>query len=97
MTTNPIDGAAEYLFRATQAGDKGTPLPDDLAPPDPETAYLVQDRLQAMLMDAGAGPIVGWKIALTSKVMQELLGVDIDIVSTSAERDDTIVEKHPFD
>jgi len=28
--------------------------------------------------------------------MQELLGVSIDIVSTSAERDDTIVEKHPF-
>ncbi len=29
--------------------------------------------------------------------MQELLGVGIDIVSTSAERDDTIVEMHPFD
>ncbi len=29
--------------------------------------------------------------------MQELLGVSIDIVSTSAERDDTIVEQHPFD
>ena len=28
--------------------------------------------------------------------MQVLLGVDIDIISTSAERDDTIVEKHPF-
>jgi adenylosuccinate synthase len=29
--------------------------------------------------------------------MQELLGVGIDIVSTGAERDDTIVELHPFD
>ncbi len=28
--------------------------------------------------------------------IQDLLGVDIDIVSTSAERDDTIVQKHPF-
>lgn len=28
--------------------------------------------------------------------MQSLLGVDVDIVSTSAERDDTIVVKHPF-
>ncbi|MEE9447621.1 MAG: adenylosuccinate synthetase, partial [Arenicellales bacterium] len=28
--------------------------------------------------------------------MQALLGVQIDIVSTSAERDDTIVESHPF-
>jgi adenylosuccinate synthase len=29
--------------------------------------------------------------------IQELLGVPIDIISTSAERDDTIVEKHPFE
>ena len=29
--------------------------------------------------------------------IQELLEVPIDIVSTSAERDDTIVEKHPFE
>jgi adenylosuccinate synthase len=29
--------------------------------------------------------------------IQELLGVPIDIISTSAERDDTIVEQHPFD
>jgi adenylosuccinate synthase len=29
--------------------------------------------------------------------IQELLGVSIDIISTSAERDDTIVEQHPFD
>ncbi|MFT5259829.1 MAG: adenylosuccinate synthase [Saprospiraceae bacterium] len=28
--------------------------------------------------------------------IQELLGVNIDIISTSAERDDTIVVKHPF-
>ncbi len=28
--------------------------------------------------------------------MQELIGVPIDIVSTSAERDDTIVVKNPF-
>ena len=28
--------------------------------------------------------------------IQELLGVDIDIISTSAERDDTIIQRHPF-
>ncbi len=28
--------------------------------------------------------------------IQTLLGVDIDIISTSAERDDTIVQRHPF-
>ena len=75
MTTNPIDGAAEFFFKAAQAGDQGIPLPNDLMPPDADAAYQVQDRLQKMWIDAGAGAIVGWKVALTSKVMQELLGV----------------------
>ena len=77
MTTNPIDGAAEFFFKAAQAGDQGIPLPNDLMPPDADAAYQVQDRLQKMWIDAGAGAIVGWKVALTSKVMQELLGVEI--------------------
>jgi 2-oxo-3-hexenedioate decarboxylase/2-keto-4-pentenoate hydratase len=72
---NAIDAAAQNLFQAAKAGDKGAPLPDDIAPGDVETAYQVQDKLQALLMDAGAGAIAGWKIALTSKVMQELVGV----------------------
>ena len=73
--TDPIEGAARYLFDEARAGHKGAPLPDDLAPPDVATAYLVQDRLQALWEEAGAGPVVGWKVALTSKVMQELVGV----------------------
>jgi adenylosuccinate synthase len=29
--------------------------------------------------------------------MEELAGVPIDLISTSAERDDTILLRHPFD
>jgi len=72
---NPIAGAARHLFAEAQAGHKGAPLPDNLAPPDVATAYLVQDRLQALWVEAGAGAVAGWKVALTSKVMQELVGV----------------------
>ncbi|MDA1098040.1 MAG: fumarylacetoacetate hydrolase family protein [Proteobacteria bacterium] len=77
MTANPdpIEGAARHLFAEARAGRKGARLPDALAPPDVTAAYLVQDRLQALWVEAGAGAVAGWKVALTSKVMQELVGV----------------------
>lgn len=75
MASDPIAGAARYLFDAAQAQEKGAPLPPDLAPADVAAAYLVQDRLQALWTEAGAGGVAGWKVALTSKVMQELVGV----------------------
>ncbi|MBT3369708.1 MAG: hydratase [Rhodospirillaceae bacterium] len=75
MASDPITGAARYLFDAAQAKQQGAPLPAGLAPPDVATAYLVQDILQALWVEAGAGKVAGWKVALTSKVMQELVGV----------------------
>ncbi|MDE0941609.1 MAG: fumarylacetoacetate hydrolase family protein [Alphaproteobacteria bacterium] len=75
MVADPIESAAAYLFQAARNGDQGIPLPNDIIPADADAAYQVQDRLQAMWIDAGAGPIAGWKVALTSKVMQELLSV----------------------
>lgn len=49
-------------------------LPDDVRPRDVDEAYRVQDRLQA-LYEAAGKRIAGWKVALTTKVMQELVGV----------------------
>ncbi|MDP6563264.1 MAG: fumarylacetoacetate hydrolase family protein [Alphaproteobacteria bacterium] len=76
MAETAIEAAARKLFADTRAGRQGTPLPAELTPPDMTAAYAVQDRLQALWQDAGAGPVAGWKVALTSKVMQELVGVD---------------------
>jgi len=70
-----ISTAARYLFDGAVAGEKLAGLPQEMEPADLSEAYLVQDELQALWQAAGSGPIVGWKVALTSKVMQELVGV----------------------
>jgi 2-oxo-3-hexenedioate decarboxylase/2-keto-4-pentenoate hydratase len=49
-------------------------LPDEIAPRDVAEAYLVQDRLQALYLGAGKR-VGGWKVALTTPVMQKLVGV----------------------
>ncbi|SVC73724.1 uncharacterized protein METZ01_LOCUS326578, partial [marine metagenome] len=75
MAIDPIGGAARHLFRAAKNGDQGALLPETITPKDVHAAYRVQDALQTLWVDAGAGEVAGWKVALTSKVMQELVGV----------------------
>jgi 2-keto-4-pentenoate hydratase len=41
-----------------------------------DDAYRVQDALHRLMAEAGRGEIAGWKIALTSKAMQQMTGVD---------------------
>jgi 2-keto-4-pentenoate hydratase len=41
-----------------------------------EDAYRIQDALHGIMAKAGRGDIAGWKIALTSKAMQQMTGVD---------------------
>src|SRR4029434_9226667 len=41
-----------------------------------EDAYRIQDALHRLMGEAGRGEIAGWKIALTSKAMQQMTGVD---------------------
>jgi len=54
-------------YRPLDAGLRAAPLED---------AYRIQDALHQVLTGAGRGSIVGWKIALTSKAMQQMTGVD---------------------
>lgn len=49
-----------------------TGLPDG----DLDACYAVQEALHALLEASGAGAIAGYKIALTSRAMQEMVGVD---------------------
>jgi 2-keto-4-pentenoate hydratase len=41
-----------------------------------EDAYRIQDTVHGLMTAGGRGDIVGWKIALTSKAMQQMTGVD---------------------
>jgi 2-keto-4-pentenoate hydratase len=47
-----------------------------LPPGDLDAAYDVQEALHPLLAAAGAGEVVGYKIALTSRTMQQMVGVD---------------------
>jgi 2-keto-4-pentenoate hydratase len=70
-----IRDAAEYLWSAHRARKTYTNLPADLAPRDAKEAYAMQDALHA-LAKPERGAIAGMKIATTTKVMQELMGID---------------------
>lgn len=50
-------------------------LPEDLAPQSVADAYAVQEALRAIWAPA-YGPVAGLKIATTTKVMQQLMGID---------------------
>ncbi len=76
MSDFDADAAARALFAQHRQGTPGVPLAGDLHPPDLAAAYRVQDRLQGLYTAAGAGSVAAWKVALTTPVMQRLVGVD---------------------
>lgn len=59
---------------------------------DIDAAYDVQEALHALLVEAGAGEVVGYKIALTSRAMQEMVGVDTPLAGALF---DTVVHPSP--
>src|SRR5262249_23631793 len=64
-----------HLFALLQERRKLEPLPGDLRPADIAEAYAMQERLQALLQPR-RGAIAGYKIAITTQVMQQLMGID---------------------
>jgi 2-keto-4-pentenoate hydratase len=67
--------AARYLWGShRQRADYGN-LPPELRPDGIDQAYAIQDAFHA-LATPSLGPIAGWKIATTTKVMQQLMGID---------------------
>jgi len=68
--------AARRLFEEHRAGERFTGLPADLRPGNIHEAHAIQDRLQALNEAHGLGSLAGWKVALTTPVMQRLAGID---------------------
>lgn len=74
MTPDQIADAAAMLFQAEQTGRQCGLL--SIAYPDItlENAYAVQAALVALKKSAGA-KVIGWKIGLTSRAMQQALNI----------------------
>jgi 2-oxo-hept-3-ene-1,7-dioate hydratase len=74
MTPEQIEEAASRLFEAERTGTQCGLL--SLAYPDMtlDDAYAVQSALVAKKRAAGAG-VIGWKIGLTSRAMQQALNI----------------------
>jgi 2-keto-4-pentenoate hydratase len=73
LTTREKAERIVALFRERKQTDV---LPRDLYPADLDEAYRVRAAFQAIEETGGRGAIAGWKIAITTKVMQELCGID---------------------
>ena len=67
--------AAHFLFEEHRARARYRKIPPKIAPTGVDEAYAVQDIYNGLLVPS-QGPIAGRKIATTTKVMQELLGID---------------------
>jgi 2-keto-4-pentenoate hydratase len=68
-------GAARFLDEAHRARARYQNLPEAIAPRNFDDAYAAQEALCALWLPR-LGPIVGRKIAVTTKVMQQLMGID---------------------
>ena len=67
--------AARFLDEAHRTRARYQNLPEAIAPTNFAEAYAAQEALCA-LWEPKLGPIAGRKIAVTTKVMQELMGID---------------------
>jgi 2-oxo-3-hexenedioate decarboxylase/2-keto-4-pentenoate hydratase len=65
--------AISRLFRERHAIDI---LPSDLMPEDIEEAYRVRAAFEAIETQRGRGAVIGYKIGLTTPIMQKLCGVE---------------------
>jgi 2-keto-4-pentenoate hydratase len=67
--------AARYLDEAHRARARYQNLPEAIAPKNFDEAYAAQEAL-CKLWEPRLGRVAGLKIAVTTKVMQELMGID---------------------
>lgn len=70
--TARAEAAARVLLAQHADGTRFSRLPEDVAPRNDGEAYATQEALRA-LREASLGPTVGYKVALTSTVMQAML------------------------
>ena len=80
MTSDPgqIIRAARYFYEIHRGRKPLPPTPSEIGGASIDEAYAIQEALQSLLIPE-RGPIAGYKIALTTPVMQQLMGIDHSI------------------
>jgi 2-keto-4-pentenoate hydratase len=68
-----IQQAARFLFEAHRTRQPFGPMPEMYMPRTVDEAYAVQEAFQTLMAEAH-GPVAGYKIALTTPAMQQLVG-----------------------
>lgn len=76
LTPETIDATARAYLEARRSRTQYRPLDAAVRGAPLDEAYRILDALHRLMADAGWGEIAGWKIALTSKAMQQMTGVD---------------------
>ena len=76
LTPEAIETAARTCLAMHDTRERYHPLDAPLRAAPLDDAYRIQDALHRLMAKAGRGSIAGWKIALTSKAMQQMTGVD---------------------
>lgn len=76
MTTSSFDpvASARFVADAHARRERYRNLPEAIAPRSIPEAYAAQEALR-QLWEPIWGPVAGWKIAVTTKVMQDLMGI----------------------
>ena len=72
---NRVPEAARFLYEEHQARKPFEPIPRPHTPSSIDEANAVQEGFQQLLAET-YGPIAGYKIALTTPVMRQMLGVN---------------------
>jgi 2-keto-4-pentenoate hydratase len=75
------DAAARYIDEAHRTRARYQNLPEAIAPRTLAEAYAAQAALYA-LWGARLGPVAGLKIATTTRIMQQLMGIDHPCMGT---------------
>jgi 2-keto-4-pentenoate hydratase len=77
MNQREVERIARAIFEANRRRERFRPLRGADALPSMAAAYRIQDEVHRLFeVEGGCGPLGGHKIALTSRAVQELCGVD---------------------
>jgi 2-keto-4-pentenoate hydratase len=76
LTPETVDATARACLDMHRTRVRYHPLDAAIRTAPLDDAYRIQSALHQLMAEAGRGKIAGWKIALTSKAMQQMTGVD---------------------